>query len=191
MARSDTRYSVYPAPKATEILGDTAPALNQAIECWAAVMMRAIADNARRFSRADSPGLFGAMGKELDEWGFLAEALKDVQIDPDFPNPGAILAAAVEDANRLEGLLQKWFFADHLEGKWERYDELYEREAVTVADRVRNLDYAHAWALVLAIRWFWQHTEEGIDIKKDAWWSLSFRRSWRPKTEKVKKGRKA
>ena len=32
MAPSDTRYSVYPAPKAVEIVGDNAPALNQAIE---------------------------------------------------------------------------------------------------------------------------------------------------------------
>ena len=49
MARSDTRYSVYPAPKAVEVVGNSSPALNQAIECWATLLTRAIADNARKF----------------------------------------------------------------------------------------------------------------------------------------------
>jgi hypothetical protein len=183
MARSDTRYSVYPAPKATEILGNTAPALNQAIECWAALVTRAMADNARRFSSQESPDLFGQTGHALHDWAFLAEGLKEVRVDSDFPNPSAILASALEDANRLHDLGAKWFYAEHLEDKPQEYIRLRETDIETVIEDVRKLDYPHAWALVLAVGWYWQHADDGVDLCKDSWWSLGFRREWSSKSK--------
>src|SRR5262245_7557657 len=104
MARSDTRYSVYPTPKATEVVGTSAPALNQAIECWAARLARATADNSRRFEQAEDHEIRELTRKlwQMNEWSLLAEALKGVRFDPEFANPGQLLATAVEDAHRLE-----------------------------------------------------------------------------------------
>src|SRR5262249_54268030 len=110
MARSDTRYSIYPAPKAVEILGSTSSALNQAIECWAALLVRAMADNAKEFWNAESTHLTGQMedAYALKEWCVLADTLKEMQFDPEFAKPGELLATAVEDANRLEGIGARW-----------------------------------------------------------------------------------
>src|SRR5438270_472210 len=93
MARSDTRYSVYPAPKAIEVVGNSAPALNQAIECWAALLARAMADNSRRFGQAEDYQIRRLLGQEwqMNEWSLLAEAIKGVRFDPEFTNPGALL----------------------------------------------------------------------------------------------------
>src|SRR5262249_18167484 len=108
MARSDTRYSIYPAPKAVEIVGSTSPALNQAIECWAAQLVRASGDNSKTFF--ESYGEDGPFPEHpLHEWGALADALKEIRLDPDFPHPGILLAAAVDDAYRLEDAGYKWF----------------------------------------------------------------------------------
>src|SRR5262245_60026724 len=134
MARSDTRYSVYPAPKATEVLGDSAPALNQAIECWASLVTRATADNAKKFAKQDQPDMFGQSGHPMHDWAFMAEALKDVRIDPDFPNPSAILATAVEDANRLHDLGAKWFDAEELQGLWDKYKAAFTKAMETLVE---------------------------------------------------------
>jgi hypothetical protein len=84
MARSDTRYSIYPAPKAVEFVGNTSPALNQAIECWAALLTRAIADNSRKFSHQFQPDAVGET-HPLHDWAMLAKALKETRLDPEFP----------------------------------------------------------------------------------------------------------
>jgi hypothetical protein len=178
MARSDTRYSIYPAPKAVELLGDTAPALNQAIECWATLVTRSIADNSRKFSkRSGDP----ADGQPLDEWGMLAEGLKEVRVDAEFPNPGALLATAVEDAHRVQNIGWNWFDAEHLQGHWDEYDSLREKVIKELIKKVQELDYSHAWALLLTVRWFWQLSAEGADIKNSEWWTLEFRRTWKEK----------
>lgn len=79
MARSDTRYSIYPAPKAVEVVGDTAPALNQAVECWAALLARATADNSRTFEQANRVEMnYERKMSQMNEWSLLAEALKDM-----------------------------------------------------------------------------------------------------------------
>jgi hypothetical protein len=49
------------------------------------------------------------------------------------------------------------------------------------ADRLLALVYVHAWALIVAVQWFWEHQDHGIDIKKDPWWTLAFRRQWQQK----------
>src|SRR5689334_22627764 len=106
MARSDTRYSVYPALKAIEVVGTSAPALNQAIECWAAQLARATADNARKFWNGEPTTLTGRIEDmhALKEWCVLADTLQDMHFDTEFANPGQLLATAVEDANRLENI---------------------------------------------------------------------------------------
>src|SRR5216683_6641121 len=96
MARSDKRYSVYPASKAVEVVGNSAPSLNQAIECWAALVARAIADNAKKFWHYQPTDWTGKMEDmyALKEWCVLAETLREVRFDPEFANPGELLATA-------------------------------------------------------------------------------------------------
>src|SRR5262249_48968706 len=108
MARSDTRYSVYPSPKAVEVVGNAAPALNQAIECWAAVLTRATADNHRKFCEADPVDMhFLKLSYAMNEWSLIAQSIKGMRFDPEFANPGQVLATAVEDAHRLDYLGSK------------------------------------------------------------------------------------
>ncbi len=184
MARSDTRYSIYPAPKAVEVLGSSAPALNQAIECWAALLARATADNAKTFFWNEEGVLVGHItGKwedmhALHPWCVLAEALKDMRFDPEFANPGELLATAVEDAHRMEDVAEKWFSSE-FDG--EEYARGLEHSVKELVQQLRGLDYPHAWAVIVAVQWFWEHCDEGIDIKKDPWWTLAFRRQWRQK----------
>lgn len=177
MARSDTRYSVYPAPKAVEIVGNSAPVLNQAIECWAALLARAMADNAKTFGNYEVFDL-NIQPNAMKEWCVIAEVLKDVRFDPEFPNPGELLATAVEDANRLEDVGSKWF-SSYFDG--EECARGLERSVNELVQRLRSLKYPHAWAVINVIQWYWEHCREGIDFEKDQWWSLAFRRQWQPK----------
>jgi hypothetical protein len=176
MARSDTRYSVYPSPRAVEVIGNSAPQLNQAIESWAAMLCRAIADNAKKFWNAEATHLTGRTQDmyALKEWCVLAEATRNLRFDPEFANPGELLATAVEDADKLESIGARWFSTE-----LEEYSE--DILVGELAKKLRELDYAHAWAIVIVVRWFWEHHHEGIDIENDLWWTLAFRRQWKPK----------
>lgn len=177
MARSDTRYSVYPARKAVEIVGDSSPALNQAIECWSALVMRAMADNAKdiRDSFETYDGLYD--GHPLHEWALLAEVLQHVEVDPEFANPGQILSTAVADAHRLEDIGQKHFMTSH------DFDPNEVDKAVRrLTDTLQRFDYARAWAVILAVRWYWENRisfdAHLTDLTKDRWWTLAYRRKW-------------
>jgi hypothetical protein len=180
VARSDTRYSIYPAPKAIEILGSTSPALNQAIECWAALLVRASGDNSKTFF--ESYGAEGPFSENpLHEWGALADALKEIRLDPDFPHPGFLLAAAVDDAYRLEDAGYKWFSSERGEFmKDDAYARYRDNAVARLVEKLRGLDPVHAWAIVVTVRWFWEHHDEGIDIK-EPWWTVAFRRQWQQK----------
>ncbi|HEV2970059.1 MAG TPA: hypothetical protein VGY55_08715 [Pirellulales bacterium] len=189
MARSDTRYSVYPAPKAIEIVGNSAPALNQAVECWAALLSRAMADNARTFSESYSDFIGDrVLEHRLHDWALLATVVRGKRFDPDFANPGELLATAVEDTHRLESAGDEWYFGE---------SESKDREAAvgSLAESLRKLDYAHAWGVIAVIQWFWEQRDAGIDIKKDPWWTLAFRRRWHRnpagQTESTKSARSA
>jgi hypothetical protein len=179
MARSDKRYAVYPAPKAVEILGPSCPALNQAIECWAALVARATADNAREFQQTDTTlAQFTNEYWGMDQWSLLAEVLKDMRFDPEFANPGQLLSTAIEDAHRLENIgfnCFDWGGCDSSVIKPSHIDAAVEK----LVESLRQLDYVHAWAIIVAVQWFWEHRNEGIDIKKDPWWTLPFRRQWK------------
>ena len=180
MARSDTRYSVYPSPKSVEVVGNSAPALNQAIECWAALLVRAMADNSKIIFPVDPAGtgpLFTpGQPHFLHEWCVLAEALQGKRFDPDFANPGDLLATAVEDAHRFESVGDKWFKSE-FDG--EMHATGLKRCFVELVEKLHRLDYPHAWAAIVAVRWFWEHQDEGIDIWKDPWWTPAFRRQWK------------
>jgi hypothetical protein len=179
VARSDTRYSVYPAPKAIEVLGNSAPALNQAIECWAALLARATADNAKAFCWNEEGASVGHLTGKMEDlhafrpWCVLAEALKDKRFDTEFANPGELLATAIEDAHRMDNAAEKWFSSEFDGDEYARGLESAVKDLVA---KLRGLDYAHAWAVIVAIQWYWEHQHEDIDISKDRWWTLAFRR---------------
>jgi hypothetical protein len=110
----------------------------------------------------------------------LAEAIKSVRFDPEFANPGQLLATAVEDAHRFEVIgatCLDWGECDSTIIK----DKHIDAEVRRVVEKLRNLDYGHAWAVILAVQWFWEHHDEGINIHKDPWWTLAFRRQWKEK----------
>lgn len=190
MARSDTRYSVYPNTRAVDFLGNSAPALNRAIECWAALLTRAMADNAKKIWNPQAVNSSGRLEDmyAIQEWCVLADTLKDMPFNPDFANPGELLATAVEDANKLDDIGSKWFMENLPSEDYSRV-ELADKCIAELAKTLRGLDYVHAWAVFVAVQWFWEHHAEGIDIKKDEWWTLSFRRQWLP-LPKVKKSSK-
>jgi hypothetical protein len=179
MARSDTRFSVYPAPKAVEVIGNTSPALNQAIECWAALLARATAANGRLFQQADPTEMhFENILCQMNEWSLLAKALKGLRFDPELAIPGPLLATAVEDAHTLVysgSECLNWGNCDSTVIK----DKDIDAEVKKTVEKLRSLDYAHAWAVIVAVQWFWEHHDEGIDINQDPWWTLAFRRTWK------------
>jgi hypothetical protein len=173
MSSSDARFLVYAASKAVEVVGCSAPALNRALECWAALLTRSTADNCKAFSPAIDDVRAKAPCPSLHEWALLAVALKSKHFDPEFADPGAILAAALEDAHRLENAANKYYFRPT--GEYEQKE--VDSAVADLGKKLRDLDYPHAWALIIAVDWFWEHSEE-TDIEKDAWWTLSYRRQW-------------
>ncbi len=140
------KLTVYPDPRALAVLGTSAPALNQALECWANVMAKATLDNSKSF------------GKE--EWGLLADVNNGTLHEPIWGNPGELLASAIVQAQALEGAPAK-----------------RQGTAAKLADKLRKLDYAHAWGIIIVVQWFWDNHEK-IDIQKDPWWMLAFRKKF-------------
>src|SRR5262245_57398433 len=140
MARSDTRYSVYPAPKAVEVVGNSAPSLNQAIECWAALLARALADNAKKFWNAESNWRTEDFedAYALKELCALADTLKGMRFDPEFAKPSELLATAVEDANRLDNVGARWFSMDLPPEKYSEI-ELTDKCVSGLAKKLREL----------------------------------------------------
>jgi hypothetical protein len=169
MARSDKRYSIYPSPRALEILGTSSPALNQAIDCWGALLARATADNRKVFSNGE-PSEYQVHA--LLEWGLLTEVLKGKNFDPEFASPGHLIATSIEDAHRLEDTGRKWFDSVL---DMEDYENGLQGAVSDFVKRLQELDYVHAWALIVAVQWYWEHHDK-IDVRKDAWWTVQFRR---------------
>jgi hypothetical protein len=180
MARSDKRFMVYPAPRAIELLGGSSPALNQALECWAAELARASAQNCDRHT-GFSESYFEQISAdkcdihEIHDWAVLAYSLKGKPFDPEFSRPQELLAAAVEDAHTLEKVGNKWVVSEI---------DLTSREVdaaiAQLAHKLRGLTFARAWAIIVAVQWYWEHHED-LDLIRVDWWTLSFRRSWSAK----------
>lgn len=173
MAKSDRKkLTVYPDPSALAIVGDTTPALNQAVECWARVIAEATHANATAFSRP--------------EWNFLADCCNGLILDTGVGNPAVYLYAEAEDGHRLNRTGDKWFGGDgaDLEGSLKRLGAGKATKGTRTADaavaglvkRLQQLDYVHAWAMLMAIQFFWDHPSD-IDHQEHDWWTLPFRRA--------------
>lgn len=148
MARQDKRITVYPSPRAGEILGTSAPRLNAAIDCWAEAIARATAQNAALFDRT--------------EWMYLADLLRGVILEPGFGTPGAILADDARDGAAHDGLGRKWF------------GETADRDVAALAAKLEDLDYTRAWAVVLSVQHFWASSD---DERAGQWWTIAARRA--------------
>jgi len=175
MARSDHRYMVYPAPRAIEILGAKSPLLNQALECWAAQLACATADNSKVDGFSPSYCYFDGTNYDvhsIHDWAVLAHSIRDKPFDPEFSRPGELLAAAVEDAHRFENIGKDWFDEP---GDYTQKD--IDSAMSKLTEKLRRLDYSHAWAIIVTVQWFWEH-HKTIKIDKDEWWTLAFRRRW-------------
>jgi len=127
-------------------------AAEQALRCWAELLDQAAADNARTFVRA--------------EWNLLADAnngcspLLTLAGDRDAPRLATtLLWANAADSMKLDGSDEKWGL----------------RDPAGFVERLRQLDYTHSWAALVAVQWFWEHSRCAIDHGEDAWWTPEFR----------------
>jgi hypothetical protein len=183
MARSDKRYMVYPAPRAIEILGAKSPFLNQALECWAAELAWATAGNSKTFLRSF---MTNDNLHNLHDWAVLAHSIRDKPFDPEFSRPGELLAAAVEDAQRFENIGYRWMHTPDPAYDPPRKGDPADLEIAELAEKLRKLDYSHAWAIIVVVHWFWEHHTK-IKVDEDEWWTLGFRRQWTAKEESAGK----
>src|SRR5262245_1003298 len=99
MARSDKRFMVYPSPRSIEILDRSSPALNQALDCWASQVARAVGDNANDFEPSYDFTPHSSY-KIIHDWVILAVSLRGKRFDPEFSKPAEFIATAVEDTER-------------------------------------------------------------------------------------------
>lgn len=196
MARSDRRYLVYPSPRAVEVIGGTSPELNQALDCWAGELARAITKNAESFRGGHmAKGDKQVRVQASEHWTMLSVSLQKKNFDPEYPKPGELIASAVEEAERFEGLWTK----RRLNAKGSDSDcatetELLNTDFAAFLTQLRQLDFVHAWAIINTIAWYWQnHTR--IDSNKDQWWQLWFRldleRTKRTGSEKAERQKKS
>lgn len=139
------RITVYPSPLSLRILGDSSPALNQAVDCWAIAIQRAAADNAKLLTRED--------------WCLLADVNNGTMWEPGDTSPASGLRAQVEDGDRLDGLGKKWYTKNARE------------QVRELAATVGGMDYIHAWAIVTVCQRFWDR-HDTINMRTDEWWIL-------------------
>jgi len=149
MGQRDKQTSVYPGEPASTILcGFSSTRFNQAIRCWAQLIARQTVE------------LAGAL--DGPEWWCLADALRGIEITPDIESPGKALAESLEARNSMDPTCGRWFnenASDRVEG---------------LARKLGKMDYAAAWAVIVAIQFFWVHRAEIKDM--DLWWTIPYRR---------------
>lgn len=127
-------------------------ALEEAVQCWANVTDHAAVDNAEAFTPA--------------EWCMVADCCNGLLVEPGVWPGNIYLYAEVEDGHRLNRTGDKWLG----EGK------VADKRAASLVEKLRQLDYAHAWAMILAVRWFWLRCDLGFDPLKAPWWTVAYRR---------------
>lgn len=144
------------------MLGEGFQAVEQSLRAWGELLSQASKDNAKVFSR--------------DEWNYLADANNGISpltfmTIHGMSSPATMVCA---NANRLDSAGEKWFGKDA--GK----------RVAKLVQKVRDLDYAHGWALVVSLQWFWVHLPlppwfwdhcQAIDHQEDDWWTVEFRRA--------------
>lgn len=143
-------------PELAAVLGGQFMSAEQGLRCWAEVIAGASAENDNLFTRA--------------EWNLIADANNGCSPvmtlageDMRLSMPTTLLWANVADDIKLNGGDKKWKVKD----------------ARGLVDRLRGLDFVHAWAVVLAVQWFWEHAQCAIDHQADEWWTVDFRRAHR------------
>jgi len=92
------------------------------------------------------------------EWCAIADANNGAMWDGVGTRPGMHLACNVEDAGKLEGLGAKW-----------------DIDVPVLASKLHGLGYVQGWAVIQAVRWFWQHCQD-IDAAQDEWWTPAYRK---------------
>lgn len=157
---------------ATSLNARLTDALELAVEGWEAALQAAAEDNARAFAP--------------EEWCLIADVCNGTLWYPLQPNAAYSLAANIEDGHRLDGAGYKWLADEETElaGSLARAIGAQQTQAMRRVDkevgdlvkRLAALGPAHAWAVILAVLWFWNHCQEDIDVRKDPWWTLQYRR---------------
>ena len=123
--------------------------LDRAIECWSQALALALAS--------------GHLEGQFDtaDFAFLFDALNDVAIEPDVATPNESMAQAVAKAGQRPGLA----FAIYGDETGQRLQALVEK--------VRSLDYLHAWAILWPHRCFLENCD-GLDPLRVEWWKMEF-----------------
>jgi hypothetical protein len=138
--------TLYPNVRALQVLGTTAGHLNQSLECWANLVARAGVENARRFLP--------------DEWLYLADCCNGTVWEPDFSDPGRLLAEQVREADHFDALGARWLTGP--------------ADVPELAEKLSGLNYAQAWAVIIAVQFFWDNRDE-INVPADEWWTVPYR----------------
>jgi hypothetical protein len=105
--------------------------------------------------------------------------------EPQVGNPGVLIAANVEDGHRLDGAGYRWLSDGETDlagslakvgaGKPTKAMRDIDERVADLVRRVAALDYAHAWAMIVSVQFFWNHTELEIDPRNDSWWTPGYR----------------
>jgi len=153
MPRFPTVYEqmLLPTPLVVQVLGVTVPGLTKALECWAWTLTKVGRDLENRFDQS--------------EWCFLLELLNGVDQVPLMDDAGKGLAENVLECDQSDALGDKWF------------TEAPRRRVRALADKIRPLDYAHIWAIFVAVDFFLDYRST-IDPQRDPWWTLAFRQEF-------------
>jgi hypothetical protein len=88
------RITVYPNPQAVQILGNTTPELNRALEVHSQQIVRATVSVSQLLSRG--------------EWSYLADCFNGTIHEPRFSDIGDCLAQSVEDQDEFYQTGTKW-----------------------------------------------------------------------------------
>ncbi len=149
--------SVYPPRSVTYPLGGyRSTVMTFAVRCFAKLLEQATIDNQDALTAG--------------EWNFLAvnASGRESSIDPDVNNPGDLLAQMAERGMHHE--VQLDLLAGQPRGGRAKAQEL--------ADRLRALDYVHAWAVIWCLQW--RAHRLGMDeviTPEEEWWTLAHRRA--------------
>jgi len=160
--------------RASTVLGRLdAARVEQALDCWTNQLARATENNSKAFAPP--------------EWCLIADVCNGMLWEPGIENPAVMIAANVADGHHLDGTGYKWLSdeATELDGSLERVGagkptpamREIDKQVSALVKRIAALDGPHAWAIVAAVQWFWDHCADDI-AARDPWWTLQYRRRW-------------
>jgi hypothetical protein len=155
--KKEHRYSmsVYPPARTGITLGGyRSIPFTQAVRCWAKLIETASVEVEEMFTPK--------------EWNYLAQACLDVEFefDPERDKPSDALAERVERAANYKVAT----------------DLLDKSKGLSLAERVRELDYTHSWAVIWALQY---RVDYALDSKPgEPWWTLGHRTSTLVKIKK-------